>query len=147
MRIVRGRPDGIPSDLRTATFTGGAWADPVLPTTDGVTINNVFFAPCSRTHWHRHEHGQILHVTAGGGLVCTQGERPRRLRAGDTVWVPPGETHWHGAAPDSYMIHTAVSLGTTQWFDEVAEEEYRAQADPAGPVDGPQQAGPQESTQ
>jgi quercetin dioxygenase-like cupin family protein len=131
MRIVRGRADGGRSEQRSATFTGTAWLDPVLPATDGVTINNVFFTPGSHTHWHWHESGQILHVTAGSGLVCAWGERPQRLLPGDTVWVPAGERHWHGAAPDSYMIHTAVSLGTTSWLDPVAAEEYAAPAEPA----------------
>jgi quercetin dioxygenase-like cupin family protein len=48
----------------------------------------------------------------------------RVIRAGDTVWCPPGERHWHGAAPDSVMIHTAISLGTTQWAEEVDDSEY-----------------------
>lgn len=124
MIIIRGRAQDGRSEQRSATFTGAVWADPVLPTTDGVTINNVFFGPGARTHWHHHEHGQILQVTAGAGFVCTQGEAPQPLRPGDTVWVPPGETHWHGAAPDSYLMHTAVSLGRTVWLDPVAEDAY-----------------------
>jgi quercetin dioxygenase-like cupin family protein len=119
MRIIRGRDRAGTSDQRSATFTGTVWADPVLPATDGVTINNVFFTPGAHSHWHRHEQGQILQVLAGTGFVCTQGEEPEELRAGDTVWVPAGETHWHGASPDSYLIHTAVSLGTTEWLDPV----------------------------
>jgi quercetin dioxygenase-like cupin family protein len=126
MRIVRGRAAGGRSEQRSATFTGTVWLDPVLPATDGVTINNVFFTPGSHTHWHWHERGQILHVTAGSGLVCALGEQPQLLHPGDTVWVPAGERHWHGAAPDSYLIHTAVSLGTTSWLDPVAAEEYAA---------------------
>lgn len=124
MKIIHGRaPDGA-SGLRSAAFTGTVWADPVLPTTDGTTINNIFFTPCSRTHWHSHEHGQVLHVTAGSGLVCTRGETPRQLRAGDTVWVPPGEVHWHGGGPESYLLHLAVSLGTTGWLEPVGDDEY-----------------------
>jgi quercetin dioxygenase-like cupin family protein len=124
MKIVRGRPESGTSQQRGETFTGTVWADPVLPTTDGVTINNVFFTPGARTHWHHHEHGQILQVTAGTGLVCAHGGAPRRLNPGDVVWVPAGERHWHGATPDSYMIHTAVSLGTTAWDRAVGDEEY-----------------------
>ena len=60
MKINRGREAGTRSELRTATFTGEVWADPVLPETDGVLINNVFFAPGARTHWHTHDQGQIL---------------------------------------------------------------------------------------
>ncbi|MET7399120.1 cupin domain-containing protein [Dactylosporangium sp. NPDC005572] len=122
MRIVPGRAERIPSEQRSATVTGEAWFDPVLPATDATTITTVFFAPGARTFWHHHEHGQILQVLAGRGLICTAGEQPQVIRAGDTVWVPPGERHWHGAAPDSFMTHTAISLGTTHWAEEVADD-------------------------
>lgn len=129
MIIVPGRVSSAPTDKRGPTFTGEVWADPVLPTTDGVTINTVWFPPRGRTFWHHHENGQILHVVAGGGLICSDGERPRRLRAGDVVWVPPGERHWHGGAPDTFLIHLAVSLGTTAWAQEVTDAEYSASPD------------------
>jgi len=129
MIILPGRSSGLPTEQRTSTFTGTVWADPVLPTTDGVTINTVTFTPGARTYWHHHEKGQILHVLAGSGLICTEGKRPRTLRPGDVVWVPPLERHWHGAGPDSFMIHLAVSLGVTNWHDEVAESDYTATTD------------------
>jgi len=46
------------------------------------------------------------------------------VRAGDVVWAPPGEVHWHGAAPDAFLSHTAVSLGLTSWEGEVDEGHY-----------------------
>ena len=65
MKIVHGRADGAVTEARGATFTGTVWGDPVLPTTDGTTINSVTFTPGARTFWHHHERGQILVVTAG----------------------------------------------------------------------------------
>lgn len=129
MIIVPGRTPDAPADKRGPTFTGEVWADPVLPATDGVVINTVFFPPGARTFWHRHERGQILHVLAGSGLICTYGERPGRLRPGDVVWVPPGERHWHGGSPGSFLTHLAISLGTTSWEQEVSEAEYALSAD------------------
>ncbi len=125
MRVVQAsREPNLPS--KASRFTGSAVSDGVLPTTDGVTINNVTFAPCSRTYWHHHESGQILQVLTGYGWVCTEGEAPQRLAPGDTVWVPAGERHWHGAGADTYLTHTAISLGATIWGDEVTEEQYRS---------------------
>lgn len=124
MRIVHGRAEPLGSQQR-ATVTGEAWFDPVLPETDGNTITTVFFAPGAYTYWHSHERGQILQVLAGHGLICSQGETPRAISAGDTVWVPAGERHWHGAAPDSFMTHTAISLGETRWAEPVTASEYR----------------------
>ncbi|ASR36906.1 cupin [Prauserella marina] len=110
-------------------FTGVAFPYVTMAATDGVVINTVDFTPGARTHWHSHEDGQILQVLAGRGLVQSEGGPVVILRAGDTVWVPPGERHWHGAAPDSFMVHTAISLGETTWDAPVAEEEYRAKAE------------------
>jgi len=107
-------------------FTGAAYPYVTMPATDGVTINTVNFTPGARTHWHSHEHGQILQVLAGRGLIQADGGPVHVLRAGDTVWSPPGERHWHGAAPDSYLVHTAISLGTTAWETAVTDDEYTA---------------------
>ena len=41
-------------------------------------------------------------------------------------WAPPGEVHWHGAAPDSFINHTAISLGDTDWAEAVDDEHYGA---------------------
>jgi quercetin dioxygenase-like cupin family protein len=128
VQIVRGRTaTGTPSQNRTETFTGTVWGDPVLPTTEeGNTINSVTFTPGARTYWHRHTGGQILVVTAGLGWVCPLGERPQLIRAGDVVWVPPGEQHWHGGTADTVLTHLAISIGATTWLDEVSDEDYRA---------------------
>ncbi len=126
MKVFHARSEGAESELRSATFTGTVWADPIMPTTDGVAINNVFFSPGGRTHWHSHEHGQVLHVTAGSGWVCLDGEKPRPIRAGDVVWIGPNERHWHGAGAASYMLHMATSLGTTTWKEPVSQPDYPA---------------------
>ena len=36
------------------------------------------------------------------------------MRAGDIVWTPPGQWHWHGAAPDLFMTHLAVMEGLAE---------------------------------
>jgi quercetin dioxygenase-like cupin family protein len=108
------------------TFSGTVLPYVIMPSTDGVSLNNVTFTPGGRTFWHRHENGQILQVITGRGLVTLEGEAPRVIRAGDVVWIAPGLRHWHGAAPDSPMTHTAISLGETGWEDEVSEADYTA---------------------
>jgi quercetin dioxygenase-like cupin family protein len=108
-------------------FTGNAFPYLTMPSTDGVVINTVNFTPGARTFWHSHENGQILQVVAGRGLIQAQGGQVQVIRAGDTIWAPPGEVHWHGGAPDSYLVHTAISLGATSWADAVSDADY---ADP-----------------
>jgi quercetin dioxygenase-like cupin family protein len=124
MKINRGRESGAMSEQRTATFTGEVWADPVLAETDGVVVANVFFTPGARTHWHTHARGQFLVVTSGEGRARTRDGGGGELTAGDVVWIPPGEKHWHGAAPGSYMLHLAISLGEADWLEPVTDEEY-----------------------
>ena len=126
MKIIQGRASGAPSEARSDSFTGTVWADPVLAVPGELSINTVFFSPGARTFWHTHERGQILNVIAGSGLIRAEGGTPMPIRAGDTVWIPPGERHWHGAAPDSYMVHNATSLGRTLWQEEVADSDYAA---------------------
>jgi quercetin dioxygenase-like cupin family protein len=124
MKINRGRePDGA-SERRTETFTGEVWGDPVLSGTGDVGVNNIFFAPGGRTHWHRHSGVQILCVVGGRGHAYTREGEGGEIRVGDIVYVPADEEHWHGADPDSYLLHTAITFGGHDWLDPVTDEEY-----------------------
>jgi quercetin dioxygenase-like cupin family protein len=105
-------------------FTGDVFPYVAMPATDGVIINTVNFAPGARTYWHRHGQGQILLVLAGRGLTQSEDGPVEVIRQGDVVWVPAGERHWHGAAEDSYMVHTAISLGATDWAGPVDDADY-----------------------
>lgn len=57
----------------------------------------VTFEPGARTAWHTHPLGQTLIVIAGRGWVQRDGGPIEDIRAGDIVWIAPGEKHWHGA--------------------------------------------------
>ena len=126
MEIEHGRK-GTPSVVGAAdTFSGRAMLDPVLEDANGeVRINSVMFSPGGRTFWHSHAGGQVLIVASGHGMVESRDGHRERLNPGDVVWAPPGEVHWHGAAPNSFLSHTAVSLGLTSWAEEVSPEHYR----------------------
>ena len=132
MKIMPGHAPGASSERRGPTFTGTVWADPVLPVCDGVVINHVFFTPGARTHWHRHERGQVLHVTSGVGWALTRDGDGGEIRSGDVVWFAPGEEHWHGACSGRAMSHLAISLGTTEWLDAVADGDYERGQEPGG---------------
>jgi quercetin dioxygenase-like cupin family protein len=125
MRIARGRADA-PSQKRDDTFTGRVWADPVLGAEGEVGVNDVFFEPGARTHWHTHTIGQVLVVTHGEGVVRTRAGDGGRIGVGDVVHIASGEEHWHGAAPDSYLVHVAISLGSAIWLEPVSDKDYAA---------------------
>lgn len=113
-------------------MTGTAWLDEIAGPDDApgaARMARVTFSPGARTHWHRHPHGQILHVSAGVGRVQKWGEPAREIVAGDTVLIAPGEKHWHGAAPDHLMSHFAVQEAgadgqTTLWMEPVTDADY-----------------------
>jgi len=115
-------------------FTGTVWQDPIIAgkAPARVVSARVQFEPAARTAWHTHPLGQTLYVLSGVGLVQSKGSPVRQVRAGDTVWIPPGEKHWHGASPTNGMVHIAIqeSLDGSHvtWMEYVTDEEY------AGPV-------------
>jgi quercetin dioxygenase-like cupin family protein len=111
-------------------FTGTVWQDPVIeaPPPARLRANRVTFEPGARTAWHTHPLGQTLHVLAGVGRVQTWGGPVNEIRAGDTVWIPPGEKHWHGAAPTTGMVHLAMQEASdgvyVTWMEHVTDEQY-----------------------
>lgn len=110
-------------------FTGKAWMA-VLSRADDRILNaiTVMFEPEARTNWHSHPEGQVLYVTSGKGRVGTDRGPILPLAPGDVVYADPGELHWHGAAPDSPMIHLSLTTGgATVWEPRpVTDEEYSA---------------------
>ncbi len=126
MIIIPPHKQAGPAGKTGSQFTGAVFPHLTMPSTDGVTINTVNFTPCARTYWHSHENGQILIVLAGQGLIQSAGGPVSVMRAGDTVWAAPGEGHWHGASSDSFVTHTAISLGVTSWAGPVSEEQFNA---------------------
>jgi quercetin dioxygenase-like cupin family protein len=113
-------------------FTGTVWQDPVIeaPAPARVRAARVTFEPGARTAWHTHPLGQTLHVLSGAGRVQAWGGPVREIRPGDTVWIPPGEKHWHGAAPDTAMVHLAIQEALdgvhVDWLEKVPDDVYLA---------------------
>ena len=120
-------------------FVGDAWFDVIVRGEEPsrVRVSVVHFAPGARNAWHAHAVGQTVHVTEGVGRIRARGGEPLEIHAGDTVHTPPGEWHWHGAAPDRLMTHLAIFEAAadgaeTDWGEQVTDAEYAA--DPAEPA-------------
>lgn len=113
-------------------FTGSARVDTSFQASAPARISGarVMFEPGARTAWHMHPLGQTLIVTAGTGRVQRWGEPVDEIRQGDVVWIPPGQKHWHGAAPDSSMTHIAITEQldgkTVEWMEKVSDAQYGA---------------------
>jgi quercetin dioxygenase-like cupin family protein len=113
-------------------FTGEVRIDPLntAPAPGRVACASVTFEPGARTAWHTHPLGQTLVVTSGVGWTQCEGEPIVEIRAGDVVWCPPGEKHWHGATGTTAMTHVAIveKLDGTgvEWLEKVGDDEYHA---------------------
>ena len=111
-------------------FTGAVRIERLLdaPPPARVAGASVTFEPGARTAWHTHPLGQTLHVLMGCGRVQTWGGPVQEIRAGDTVWIPPGEKHWHGAAPNTRMVHIAFHEALNgkhvEWMEQVSDQQY-----------------------
>jgi len=111
-------------------FTGTVWQDPIVDATAPARVRSarVSFEPGARTNWHTHPLGQTLYVVSGTGRVQTWGGPVREIHAGDSIWIPPLEKHWHGATPTQGMVHIAIheSLDGTHvtWLEKVTDAEF-----------------------
>jgi quercetin dioxygenase-like cupin family protein len=114
-------------------FTGTVRIDPLFPANAPAraAAASVTFEPGARTAWHTHPLGQTLIVTSGCGRAQREGGEVEEIRPGDVVWFPPGEKHWHGAAPTTAMTHVAIQEAlegkVVEWMEKVTDEEYKKQ--------------------
>ena len=132
MEILRAgsRPSGEgPADW----FTGRVRIDPLFaprrprpwPATSSPS------SPGARTDWHTHPLGQTADRHAGPGPGAARG-RARSRRCGPATWSasPPGERHWHGAAPTAAMSHIAIQEAqdgsAVTWLEPVGDADYGA---------------------
>ena len=96
------------------------------PFRDHPAVFAVHFDAGARTRPHVHRSGQVLHVTAGRGIVANRSGRQVVL-PGDVVTVEPEEWHWHGATPTTAMTHITVQVtapGDIDW--DVDEGDWAA---------------------
>ena len=111
-------------------FTGEVWLAPLSEQKKlNVPMSNVTFEPGCRNSWHSHKAGQMLIATAGVGYYQEKGKPARRLFPGDIVEIAPDVVHWHGAAPDSWFAHVAITCNpqtnAAVWLEPVSDEQYR----------------------
>jgi quercetin dioxygenase-like cupin family protein len=112
-------------------FTGAVRIDPLLETPPPArgNIASVTFEPGARTAWHTHPLGQTLIVTAGCGRVQRWGGPVEAIYPGDVIWIPPGEKHWHGAAPTTAMTHLSIvemlDGRAAEWLEHVSDEQVQ----------------------
>ena len=123
-------PVGEPNVAYAKYFTGRSFLHKL--TLEQVPAFAVSFEPGCRNNWHIHHAakggGQILVCTAGEGFYQEWGKPAVRMKPGDTVNIPAGVKHWHGAAPDCWFQHLAVEVpgegGRNEWLEPVDDAAY-----------------------
>jgi len=129
--VIFPKGEKLPNDR----FTGTAWLEMLVPKDSifNCPIGNVTFEPGARTHWHRHPGGQLLLVTGGTGYSQEEGKPVRVIHEGGVEKVLPNVKHWHGATPDSWLVHISITpnaqKGDAEWLEPVTDEEYKSGKD------------------
>lgn len=131
-----------------ANFTGAVRVDAAFRASAPGRASGgiVTFEPGARTAWHVHPLGQTLIVTAGSGLVQQWNGKAEAIGPGDTVWIPAGVKHWHGASPTQAMSHVAITESTdgnsTVWMEKVSDAQYHTPGAPQPATTGTASAAP-----
>jgi quercetin dioxygenase-like cupin family protein len=113
-------------------FTGNVRIDPLFEAPDPARVRcaAVTFEPGARSAWHTHPLGQTLIVTSGCGWVQSEGGPKKEITAGDVVWCPQNEKHWHGATTTTAMTHIAIQEAldgrVVEWLEKVSDQQYNA---------------------
>ena len=110
MKITRMSPtERIPATGEL--FVGKVERQPLVGDADSrqIRVGVVTFHDGAVNRFHHHTFDQVLVITEGEGIVQVEGQPERRVTAGDVIFVPAGEIHWHGAAPGKSMSHLTVA--------------------------------------
>lgn len=115
-------------DADSNTFRGSAYIRLLASAAERefVKIYYVRFEPGARTNWHSHSGDQILITTAGRCAYQIAGGPVQQLPEGQSVRIPAGARHWHGASPTEAGEHAAINLDIreTIWSEPVSDDTY-----------------------
>ena len=114
-------------------FAGRVGRQELARTTEGVQVLAVFFDAGARNRPHIHVNDQVLVCIDGEGVVSMAADSGRpdvlTIRPTDTVHVPRGTWHWHGARRATPMTHLSILVAddADQWdsVDPKDWDEYR----------------------
>jgi quercetin dioxygenase-like cupin family protein len=111
------------------SFVGAAQTKLLASSEAGAAVHlyRVEFPEGARTNWHTHSGPQWLFILEGRIRVQVWNGSTEEVEAGDAVVIPPGEKHWHGAAPGTRGAHLAINVNAkTEWLEAVTDDQYRS---------------------
>jgi quercetin dioxygenase-like cupin family protein len=74
----------------------------------------VFEAGAHNATWHAHTAGQLVFGEAGRGRMQIQGQPIKELAVGDSVFIPGGSFHWHGASASENFTMVFITMGESK---------------------------------
>ena len=116
LKIIHAHEGEVANRTGQPIFEGDVRGRTIVDATmsEHVSAAYVHFQPGARTRVHRHTSDQLLVITSGVGQVGdTHGDHT--VSAGDCVFIPANEDHWHGAGATGLpMVHMSVTLAQSQ---------------------------------
>lgn len=115
-------------EAKSEHYTGRIFITPGIHKA-GYDINHLVFEAGSHNDWHIHpDADQLMLVLDGEGYYQEEGKPKQLVRKGDVVNTPANVKHWHGATPNSRLVHLSITdrtdKGHIQWLETVTAEEY-----------------------
>jgi quercetin dioxygenase-like cupin family protein len=74
----------------------------------GVEVNGLYFEAGARSRPHRHNMDQVLYFLQGPGIVAVDGGEDQLVAAEETVMLPAGVWHMHGAPAGNAAAHLSI---------------------------------------
>ncbi len=114
MKIIKPSEVKIEEENRPV-FSGKVTRQTLIGADMGKNFNAalVHFAPGSKSKLNTHTSDQILIVTAGKGIIATE-KQEFSVGTGDVIFIPAGESHWHGATKGSNFSHISIQTKESQ---------------------------------
>ena len=109
----------------TAAQTNFVGGSPSRPDSSDIRALRLRFEPGSRSNWHSHRNWQIIAAEEGKGRTQVRGGPLQEMLPGEPpVFAGPGVVHWHGAAPDEYVVQLTFISGQATWHEPVSDDDY-----------------------
>ena len=121
---ARAQQPAAPAD-DSANFTGKAFR----MDSKGYGLSRRGFEAAARSNWHTHEGGQLLFVEEGRMRVQIEGQKVKEVGKGESIFLPGGVAHWHGAIPAQPATQLSVTFGPgIKWMEHVTDDQYAGKA-------------------
>lgn len=95
----------------------------------GYGLSRRGFEAAARSNWHTHDGAQLLFVEDGRMRAQVEGQPMKEVGKGESVLLPGGVAHWHGAVPAEAATQLSVTFaGGIKWMEKVTDGQYVGKA-------------------